>query len=72
MLLEVEKDLRYNVFSEETFVIVASRIGTEQKKIISGKVKSLIGMDFGTGPHSIIITGQLHFTESDALTTLDL
>jgi diphthine synthase len=69
-LLEVEEDLKYGFFSEETFVIVASRIGTEQQKMISGKVNSLINMDFGSGPHSIIITGLLHFTETDALETL--
>jgi diphthine synthase len=72
MLFEVEKDIRYNVFSDETFVIVASRIGIEQKKIISGKIKSLIGMSFGTGPHSIILTGSIHFSESDAIRTLTL
>ena len=72
MLIEVEKDIKYNVFSDETFAIVASRIGTEQKKIISGKIKSLIGMSFETGPHSIIITGSLHFTESDAIRTLTI
>lgn len=72
MLFEVEKDIRYNVFSDETFVIVASRIGIEQKKIISGKIKSLIGMNFGTGPHSIILTGSIHFSESDAIRTLTL
>jgi diphthine synthase len=70
MLMETEKDLNHKAFSEETFIIIASRVGTRQKKIISGKVKSLNGLDFGTGPHSIIITGLLHFTESDALTTL--
>jgi diphthine synthase len=70
MLLEVEKDLNHKAFSEETFIIIASRIGTKQEKIISGKVKSLNDLDFGAGPHSIIVTGLLHFTESDALTTL--
>jgi diphthine synthase len=72
MLIDIEKDLKYNVLSEETFVIVASRIGTEQKKIISGKIKSLTRMSFETGPHSIIITGSLHFTESDAVRTLTI
>ena len=72
MLIEVEKDIKYNAISEETFVIVASRIGTEQKKIISGKIKSLIEMNFETGPHSIILTGSLHFTELDAIRTLTI
>ena len=69
-LLEVEKDLNYRAFSDGTFIVVASRVGSEQQKIVSGKVKSLIQTDFGLGPHSIIITGLLHFTESDALKTL--
>ena len=41
-LIEIEKDVKYNV----------------------------IRMTFETGPHSIIITGSLHFTESDAIRTL--
>ena len=69
-LLEIEEELKYGIFSEGVFVIVASRIGTEQQKIVSGKVKSLMNTDFGIGPHSIIITGSLHFTEREALTTL--
>ena len=38
--------------------------------MVSGKVRSLIGRDYGVGPHSIIVTGFLHFAEVDALTTL--
>src|SRR6187200_3307304 len=53
-LLEIEEELKYGIFSEGVFVIVASRIGTEQQKIVSGKVKSLMNTDFGIGPHSII------------------
>jgi diphthine synthase len=52
------------------YVIVASRIGHETQKIISGKIASLLGVDFGAPPHSIVIPGALHFTESDALKVL--
>ena len=38
--------------------------------MISGKVRSLMGLDYGIGPHTIIVTGFLHFSEVDALTTL--
>jgi diphthine synthase len=69
-LLQTEEDLGYNAFSKDTFAIVASRIGLPGKKIISGKVRSLIGLPFGRGPHSIIVTGPLHFTEIDALKTV--
>lgn len=70
MLLEVERDQRHHVFSEETFVVVASRIGEDDSRIVSGKVKSLAGVGFGPGPHSIIVTGLLHFTEEEALEAL--
>jgi diphthine synthase len=69
-LLQTEKDFRYKVFFKHTFAIVASRIGMPDQKITSGMVGSLSGINFGQGPHSIIITGTLHFTEVEALMTL--
>ncbi|MFL6394299.1 MAG: DUF357 domain-containing protein, partial [Nitrososphaeraceae archaeon] len=69
-MLQAEEDIKHGAFSEETFVIIASRIGTEQQRIESGKVKSLINTDHGSGPHSIIVTASLHFTELDAVKTL--
>jgi len=70
MLLDIEAGERQQVISLETFAIVASRVGQVDQKIISGKVKSLVEHDFGTGPHSIAITGSMHFTESDAIISL--
>jgi len=67
MLLDVERDHRHQVFSNDTFAVVASRVGMQDQEIISGKVKSLMGRHFGNGPHSVIVTGALHFTEIDAL-----
>jgi diphthine synthase len=69
-LLKTEKDFRYKVFFKDTFAIVASRIGMPNQKIISGRVDSLSGINFGQGPHSIIITGTLHFTEVEAVMTV--
>ena len=69
-MLQAEEDTRYGAFSQDTFVIVASRVGTEQQRIESGKVKSLINKDYGMGPHSIIVTASLHFTEVDAIKSL--
>lgn len=70
MLLDAEHDQRHNVISEDTFVVVASRIGAEDQHVVSGKIKSLAGVGFGQGPHSIIIPGPLHFTEEDAVEAL--
>jgi len=69
-LLDVEKEQKRNVVNNDTFAIIASRIGFETQKIISGKFSNLLKVDFGEPPHSIIITGKLHFTESDAINVL--
>ena len=66
-LLETEKGQRRKVLTKSSYVIVASRIGFKDQKIISGKISSLTNIDFGKPPHTVIIPGRLHFTESDAL-----
>lgn len=70
MLLDVEHDQRHGVISEDMFVVVASRIGAKDQRVVSGKIRSMAGVGFGEGPHSVIITGPLHFTEVDALEAL--
>ena len=69
-LLETEKGQKRNVINLSTYVIVASRIGFKDQTIISGKLSSVNKKDFGKPPHTIIIPGRLHFTESDALKVL--
>ena len=66
-LLTTEKGQKRKIISPSTFIIIASRIGFKNQKIIAGKISSLIKQSFGKPPHSIIIPGNLHFTESDAL-----
>ena len=66
-LLETEKEQKRKIISPSTFVIIASRIGFKNQKIIAGKSSNLLKQNFGKPPHSIIIPGRLHFTESDAL-----
>lgn len=69
-LLETENGQKRNVINESTYAIVASRIGFKDQSIVSGKISSLKKIDFGKPPHTVIITGRLHFTESDALKIL--
>jgi diphthine synthase len=69
-LLEIEKEQKRNVVSLNTFTIVASRIGFKNQNIIGGKISSLLEKNFGKSPHTIIIPGALHFTETDALKVL--
>ena len=67
LLLDVENTQNGKIISPDTFVIVASRIGGNDQKIISGKISNLTKKEFGDPPHSIIIPGSLHFTESDTV-----
>jgi len=69
-LLDAEKEQKQNVVNENTFAVVVSRIGLKTQKITSGKFTNLLKTNFGEPPHSIIITGKLHFTESDAISVL--
>jgi len=66
-LLTTEKEQKRKIISPSTFVIIASRIGFKNQKITAGKISNLIKNSYGKPPHSIIIPGKLHFTESDAL-----
>ena len=70
-LLKTEEGQRRNVICGDTLAIVASRIGLDDQHITAAKISSLIARGrFGMPPHSIIIPGRLHFTESDALAAL--
>jgi len=66
-LLSTEKEQKRKIISPSTFVIIASRIGFKNQAITAGKISNLIKKNFGKPPHTIIIPGQLHFTELDAL-----
>jgi diphthine synthase len=69
--LEQKKVLSFLIDTEkDTFVIIASRIGFKSQSIVAGKISSLKKIDVGKPPHTIVIPGHLHFTESDALTVL--
>ena len=69
-LLETEKGQKREVIISSTYAIVASRIGFKDQSITSGKISSLKKCDFGRPPHTVIIPGRMHFTESDALKIL--
>jgi len=69
-LIETEKGQKRNVIDYSTYAIVVSRIGFKDQSIISGKISSLKKVNFGKPPHTVIIPGRLHFTESDALKKL--
>ena len=66
-LVNMDEEQGKSVFGLESLVLIASRIGNGSQSVIGGSVKSLSEIDFGDPPHVIILPGELHFTEEEAL-----
>lgn len=70
MLQQAESGQNRGAFTGETYVVVASRIGSPDQEIVAGMMSGMVQRDFGAPPHSVIVPGRLHFTERDALASL--
>ncbi|MHB8566316.1 MAG: diphthine synthase [Nitrososphaerales archaeon] len=69
-LLEAENDMKYEILSSKTLVLIASRLGTDASSTIACFVEDLAKIKIGEPPHSIVIPGKLHFTEREALSAI--
>ena len=67
ILLDIEKKKRKKVFTENTELVVIARAGSENPLVKFGKVKDLIGENFGAPMHVLIVPGKLHFKEREYL-----
>ncbi len=70
ILLKIEEKRKENVFNEDTLCIGCARIGCKDEKIIAGKAKELVSKDFGAPLHSLIVVGEMHFVEEEAVNQL--
>jgi diphthine synthase len=57
-------------FNPKNLVIGVARLGQSDAKIRAGYAADVAAIDFGEPPHSLVVPGQLHFLEEDALKTL--
>jgi diphthine synthase len=55
---------------ETRLAVGVARLGSQDEKVKASSVKNLIKEDFGSGPHSIVVVGRLHFMEAEALEVL--
>jgi len=67
LLLEMEEKLGKHLFDEESVVCVVARAGSPEPTVAAGSIKELIKQDFGGPLHTIIVPGDLHFMEIEAL-----
>jgi diphthine synthase len=57
-------------FNPDTLVIGVARLGQPDATIMAGRAADIEALDFGKAPHSLVVPGQLHFLEEDALRIL--
>lgn len=69
ILLEIENKEKRNVFSQDSKVVVLSRVGSDNPLIVYGKVKYIQKGEFGNPPSVLVVPSQLHFAEKDFLKT---
>lgn len=67
ILLEIESKRQQRVFTPETLCIGCARIGSDDFIIKAAAAKELKKSDFGRQPHCLIVPGELHFVEEEAL-----
>ena len=67
ILLEIESRKHQVTFTPETLCVGCARIGSDDFVIRTAAAKDLKKMDFGRQPHCLIVPGELHFVEEEAL-----
>ncbi len=69
-LLKLEDELNRNVFTEDNLAIVVARADSQDCEVEADIAKNLTEKDFGSPPHVLIVPGELHFMEGEALQKL--
>ena len=64
---KMEESSGDNLVSKSSDVVCLSRIGTDTQKIVVASLKEAAEIDMGPPLHSLVIPGDCHFLEQDAL-----
>lgn len=67
ILLEIESRKQQKAFTPETFCVGCARIGSDAFVVKAAAAKELKKFGFGKQPHCLIVPGELHFVEEEAL-----
>ncbi|MCK5559595.1 MAG: diphthine synthase [Thermoplasmata archaeon] len=70
ILLAIESKCRKKLVTPSTLICVVARAGSLQPLIRADYIKNLQNEDFGVPLHSLVIPGELHFKEAEALVKL--
>ncbi|MCX8151031.1 MAG: diphthine synthase [Candidatus Bathyarchaeota archaeon] len=67
MLTQTEQKKKLNIVTPTTLALGVARAGSNNPSLRADYINELIKFDFGEPPHSLILLGQLHFMEAEAL-----
>jgi diphthine synthase len=67
MLLEIEEKNKKGAVTADTVALGVARAGSGNPTLKANFVKHLLNSDFGPPPYSLIVPGDLHFMEVEAL-----
>jgi diphthine synthase len=70
LLIEMEEKKQEKIFDEDSVFCVVAGAGSEEPMVSAGVFKDLVKKDFGSGLHTIVVPGRLHFMEVKALEIL--
>jgi len=66
-LLSIEAKRGESVFTDKTLCVGCARLGSQDMMIKAGTAKALLDENFGGPLHCLIVPGELHFMEEEAL-----
>jgi diphthine synthase len=66
-LLAIEEKKKKGIFTPETLIVGVARVGSAVPALKADFARKLVGHDFGGPPQSLIVPGDLHFMEVEAL-----
>lgn len=67
ILLKMEEKYKKGIIDENMLVAVISRAGSSRERVYAGTIKKLMLMDLGETPQILVIIGNLHYMEREAL-----
>jgi diphthine synthase len=70
LLLEMEKKLTESVFTQDSIICVVARAGSLSPTVMANTIGFLKDKDFGPPLHTLVVPGNLHFMEVEALVKL--
>jgi diphthine synthase len=67
VLIRMEKKCKQHLFSKDSIACVVARAGAPDVVVAANTIEVLQTMDFGPPLHTVVIPGNLHFMEREAL-----